>query len=79
MLAGEPYDGKLSRTVLTGGKLERAYLSNQRLKPYHFLNASFIAVSFFLKEKSLKAIYTFVFLKAKDIFSLFILIFFETL
>jgi hypothetical protein len=33
----EPCDGKLSCTVLRGGKPERAYLSNQRLKPYQYL------------------------------------------
>lgn len=43
----EPYDGKLSRTVLMGGKLKRAYLSNQRLKPYQYLYVYYIYAVFF--------------------------------
>jgi hypothetical protein len=42
----EPYDGKLSRTVLKGGKLEKAYLSNQRLKPYQYLYVYILSVEF---------------------------------
>ena len=45
--APEPYDGKLSRTVLRGGKLERAYLSNQRLKPYQFLYGFIVCIFLF--------------------------------